>query len=542
MRDIFKKIYIKDRCKIILLAIMTVSTSTLGILLPYLNGKFIDNLINIKNVNHILKIVALIIILGVINIVLNYIYQIVSSKLIIKSIYDFRVEMLKHLRKIPVLKYKEFDPVYINERTRKDISEVVNFVVNNFVYIVLKIMIFIACLVVIGHLNISTLICVVMIIPVYVLVYNYYSKNIYDLSFKVKENENIFFQIYNEQLQLMEEIKIDSKYENHNRYVDCKFMKYYKSFGQYISLSTKFNTVESIVSLIFQAVLFVFGAISIINNKMSIGDLTIINSYFAIMVGIVNYYVSLGKVYQEAKVSYDRLKNINKIEEEEQGELTLDLITEVDANLNFSYKNGMDLIKNKKVKFETGRIYAVIGSNGIGKTTLVKLIIGIYHPNGNMKSEIRYNNVPIKRINLEHLRGEKIAYVSQKHRMTNKKINELFYEIDKDITLDSIYNRLSYFNDEELIGNAIDDIKLFWNSAYYELSEGEKQILSIYRALCKKPKVLILDEPSSNLDFNKKTTLKKILIAIKEQMIVIVISHDKDFLDVSDEIIELDKR
>lgn len=542
MRDIFKKIYIKDRCKIILLAIMTVSTSTLGILLPYLNGKFIDNLINIKNVNHILKIVALIIILGVINIVLNYIYQIVSSKLIIKSIYDFRVEMLKHLRKIPVLKYKEFDPVYINERTRKDISEVVNFVVNNFVYIVLKIMIFIACLVVIGHLNISTLICVVMIIPVYVLVYNYYSKNIYDLSFKVKENENIFFQIYNEQLQLMEEIKIDSKYENHNRYVDCKFMKYYKSFGEYISLSTKFNTVESIVSLIFQAVLFVFGAISIINNKMSIGDLTIINSYFAIMVGIVNYYVSLGKVYQEAKVSYDRLKNINKIEEEEQGELTLDLITEVDANLNFSYKNGMDLIKNKKVKFETGRIYAVIGSNGIGKTTLVKLIIGIYHPNGNMKSEIRYNNVPIKRINLEHLRGEKIAYVSQKHRMTNKKINELFYEIDKDITLDSIYNRLSYFNDEELIGNAIDDIKLFWNSAYYELSEGEKQILSIYRALCKKPKVLILDEPSSNLDFNKKTTLKKILIAIKEQMIVIVISHDKDFLDVSDEIIELDKR
>ena len=83
---------------------------------------------------------------------------------------------------------------------------------------------------------------------------------------------------------------------------------------------------------------------------------------------------------------------------------------------------------------------------------------------------------------------------------------------------------------------------MFWNSAYYELSEGEKQILSIYRALCKKPKVLILDEPSSNLDFNNKTTLKKILIAIKEQMIVIVISHDKDFLDVSDEIIELDKR
>lgn len=159
-----------------------------------------------------------------------------------------------------------------------------------------------------------------------------------------------------------------------------------------------------------------------------------------------------------------------------------------------------------------------------------------------MKSEIKYNNIPIQRINLEYLRGEKIAYVSQKHRMTNKKINELFCEIEKDIKIDSIYNCLSYFNDEELIGNVLDDIKLFWNSAYYELSEGEKQILSIYRILCKKPEVLILDEPSSNLDFNKKITLKKILRVIKKQMIVIVISHDKDFLDVSDEVIELDKR
>ena len=210
--------------------------------------------------------------------------------------------------------------------------------------------------------------------------------------------------------------------------------------------------------------------------------------------------------------------------------------------MNFSYKNGRDVIKNKKVKFEAGRIYAVVGSNGIGKTTLVKLIIGIYHPNGNVKSEIKYNNIPIQRINLEYLRGEKIAYVSQKHRMTNKKINELFCEIEKDIKIDSIYNCLSYFNDEELIGNVLDDIKLFWNSAYYELSEGEKQILSIYRILCKKPEVLILDEPSSNLDFNKKITLKKILRVIKKQMIVIVISHDKDFLDVSDEVIELDKR
>ena len=62
---------------------------------------------------------------------------------------DFRVDILKHLRKIPILQYKEFDPVYMNERTRKDISEVVNIVVNNYMNIFVKSIVFITCLIVV---------------------------------------------------------------------------------------------------------------------------------------------------------------------------------------------------------------------------------------------------------------------------------------------------------------------------------------------------------------------------------------------------------
>ena len=149
MTDIFKRIYRNNRGKVLLLSIMTVITSILGIGLPYLNGKFIDGLINLKEVKQIIKLISLIIILGGINIIFNYIYQVVSSKLIIKSIYDFRVDILKHLRKIPILQYKEFDPVYMNERTRKDISEVVNIVVNNYMNIFVKSIVFITCLIVV---------------------------------------------------------------------------------------------------------------------------------------------------------------------------------------------------------------------------------------------------------------------------------------------------------------------------------------------------------------------------------------------------------
>ena len=80
------------------------------------------------------------------------------------------------------------------------------------------------------------------------------------------------------------------------------------------------------------------------------------------------------------------------------------------------------------------------------------------------------------------------------------------------------------------------------NNAYYELSEGEKQIISIIRVLCKHPDDLILDEPTSNLDFEKGKFLEKILENIKNKMIIIIISHDKQFLDISDEVIDLNSR
>ena len=168
MVDIFRKIYKNNKSKVLLLSIMTVITSILGIGLPYLNGKFIDTLINLKEINQIIKLISLIIILGGLNIVFNYIYQIVSSKLIIKSIYDLRIDILKHLRKIPILQYKEFDPVYMNERTRKDVSDVVNIIVNNYMNMFIKLIIFITCLFVVGYLNITTLLCIVLIVPIYI--------------------------------------------------------------------------------------------------------------------------------------------------------------------------------------------------------------------------------------------------------------------------------------------------------------------------------------------------------------------------------------
>ncbi len=536
MKKIFIKIYYKNKFEVFFLSLLVFFSSVLAIIIPYLNGKFIDNLVRLKNVNQILRIVLYIIVLGVLKIIFTYLYQTISSKLIVKSIYDFRIELLNHFRRIPILKYKKFDSVYLNERTRKDISEVINAIVNNYTNVFLKAVTFLVCIIIVGYLNVYALLCIVIITPIYIFVYNYYKKHIYDLNLSVKENENIFFKVYNEQLYLMEEIKIDSKYQSHDMYVDKKFTNYFGSFAKYINLSAKFNSVESIVSIIFQATLFIFGAISILNNEMSIGDLTIINSYFGIIIGVVNYYVSFGKLYQESKSSFDRLQKLSDIKEENNGSLRLEDIVNIEATLNFGYQKDNKILKNKNLNFKLGQIYGIIGINGSGKSTITKLLIGIYPSDEN--SEILYNGVKRQNVDMEYLRRKRIAFVSQNPKMTNKKICELFQEIDENISLEKISYYLNLLNDK----NAFDSTKIvkdFWEKFYYELSEGEKQIIVIIRALCKEPNLLILDEPTSSLDFSKKDLLNRILEDIKNKLIIIIVSHDKDFLKVCNKIIEI---
>ncbi len=189
-------------------------------------------------------------------------------------------------------------------------------------------------------------------------------------------------------------------------------------------------------------------------------------------------------------------------------------------NLSFSYGE-KPILQDINLNFEQGKFIAVLGKNGSGKTTLLKLISGLIKYN---KGEIFIGNNELISMSLRK-RASFIAYLAQNHR-------SVFPFIVKDVVLTGRVANIRFTpsqNDKACAQTAMEKTGILHlqNRYYTELSGGEQQLVLIARVMAQNPKVLLLDEPTSYLDFTNQSYILKLLKDFTyEGMTVITVLHD----------------
>lgn len=187
-------------------------------------------------------------------------------------------------------------------------------------------------------------------------------------------------------------------------------------------------------------------------------------------------------------------------------------------NLTLGY-NGQAILKNLSFVVEEGDFICVVGKNGSGKTTLVKGILGLIKP---MQGEVVF----------EDLQPNFVGYMPQE---TN--VNEYFPATVFEIVLSGSLNRAKrkFFYSQSDKKEALEKLELLKlikikNKSFNELSGGQKQKVLLARSLMATNKLLILDEPSNNLDFETKKDFYEILKKINQEqkITIIMITHDLD--------------
>ena len=204
--------------------------------------------------------------------------------------------------------------------------------------------------------------------------------------------------------------------------------------------------------------------------------------------------------------------------------------------MSFFYEGSFEkILKNINFEIKKGESMGIVGKNGSGKSTLLNIISGLIKSSeGEILIDGSYDLYSNRKVWYE-----KISYVQQnifildsdvkknicledENKINHLKLNKILHDLE-------ISKFFKEIKDDAVSANGIN------------LSEGQKQVISLARALYKDSQIIILDEPSSALDLENSTLLKKILLSLKKQKTIIMVTHDKDFyFDCFDKVIEID--
>ncbi len=208
-------------------------------------------------------------------------------------------------------------------------------------------------------------------------------------------------------------------------------------------------------------------------------------------------------------------------------------------NLNFGYNNQELIIKNLNFKINKGEFIGIKGKSGVGKTTLIDILMGLIEPtSGNIKSD----GIKIKK-DLYSWRT-KCSYVPQNISLINDTIsgNIAFGENKENINNQKVTKCLSISGLDIFVSKLEHKEKTYIGENGLAISGGQRQRLAIARALYRDPDIIFFDEATSALDKNTEFELIQSILNLKGKITIVFISHNSNVLQICDDIIDLDKK
>jgi len=194
-------------------------------------------------------------------------------------------------------------------------------------------------------------------------------------------------------------------------------------------------------------------------------------------------------------------------------------------NVFFSYSsnNQLPILKNINLKIYKGESVAILGSNGSGKSTFLNLLTGLVQPtDGRILIDGSIDITKIKKSWIKNL-----SYVQQNIFLLNDSIkNNIMFGDNKKIDIEKYNKILHLLNLDEIFKNFPNKLDTVVNIDETNLSGGQKQLLSIARALYKDSDIIIFDEANSALDINYLNILKDLLIKLKKHKTIILVTHE----------------
>ena len=304
--------------------------------------------------------------------------------------------------------------------------------------------------------------------------------------------------------------------------------------------NTLFLPIYGFCSNIGQFIVLAFGIYLIMQGQFTVGFLISFLTYINYFYDPLRRIAALWTNFQIALAAWDRISHIFSMEsnlpimECKKSESDTSLLSFKDVT--FSYPNGNEVLKHISFNLESGKTYAFVGPTGGGKTTTASLIARLYDPT---KGTIFFEGKDIRCYHSEE-RARNIGFILQDPFLFSGTVldniiygNEEFNQLSENESIQKIEDAGLH----ELIDKFDDGLKTTINLNSEDISLGQKQLIAFMRAVLRKPKLLILDEATANIDTVSEQLLEEILQKLPRQYTTkVIIAHRLNTIANADEI------
>lgn len=433
--------------------------------------------------------------------------------------------------------FKSLDAAYFSERVKNDLEMISNYYTDGILTFLLNILKLLLMVGISLFINIKITIGFILTVPILIFVYISFLKKMQDKAQSYQGGAAIYFSSWNGQLEYLKEIVQVGDYNKEKKDFKESFLTYFKKFFDFTKFNQIFNLSMTGVTIFTQILIIGLGSYFVSVGELSIGDLLVIVAYGQEVQKISMSLFQFGGRKAAMEASKEKLNELYDVKIYKEGTIEIDTINKIEGNISFAFDD-KKIYDDFNIKLSKGKLYGIIGDNGKGKTTLIRILTGVYKENENSIINLKVNDIDIKNIDTVKLRRNNISFVSQFPTTIYDKISEYICG-EHDINSESEFTNLL----EEINLENIDEVNIFIKSIYKnnfkDLSGGDRTFICILGAVASNKDFIIMDEPTANLDKNRKKWLIKTLNSIKNQKIILVISHDEEMIKEFDEKIEI---
>jgi ATP-binding cassette subfamily B protein len=452
--------------------------------------------------------VAAVAAIAIVGAVSSYVEKYLTTSVSQWVAHDLRLTLYNHIQRLSLAEYAEARTGDLISRVTSDIGAIQDFVNSALLGILVNVLTLLGMIGVMFYLNWRFTLISLSIAPVLFLVVFYFTRRIKKASRDVRKKESELVSVVQEVLTSIRVVQAFAREEYEQQRFETRSLESVETALQARSLKAKLSPFVEVIVAIGTCLVLGYGARLALTGQLSAGLLIVFLLYLGKMYKPMRDLSKMTDTVSKAVVGYERIQEVLEIESRVRdsrrarraprfkGRIEFDRVS-------FTYDGQVPVLKDVSFRIEPGRVSAIVGPSGVGKTTIISLIPRFYDPTSGV---VKIDGTDIRCYTLKSLRDQ-ISFVLQETLLFRATIWENIAYGKPDAPHSQIARAAEFANAREFIEKMPEGFDTMVGERGVTLSGGQRQRIAIARAIIRNTPILILDEPTTRPPSNPSSRL-----------------------------------